>query len=385
MTSLPPPPPPPQQPHQHLAVRAVTAFIVLTPDHSTWRTVLAHAVQKAGDIAQHLRQQHYAVQSLRLITNPFSQYLDLSSSASALQDLDRIKTQLQQFETEDFSTLLQGTRIRFSIGAADTPEAIALVPSLIRSGGDLANTCVNVNLDDNNVLDHATLQLAAQTVVELSRTTPQGQGNFNFTINFNGPTLCPYFPAGFNTREMGNSIVVGLEYPNLLVHVLEQLVAPKGSNSIVSDGPSSKQHDWARARIVLQQEIETHVRAIVNVVEGHCGRLKKGGGFRFRGIDSSPAPSKHCQSMCRVVELLGVPRFGAAGTVEACAFLTRVFKSVGQGGGDGSGGQEKVPWVSLVGFSGLMFAALEDVGLAEAAAQGQYDIQHLLTYSAVCG
>lgn len=376
MTSvLLPPPPPPQQ---HLAVRAVTAFIVLSPDHSTWRTVLAHAVQKAGEIAQHLRQEHYAVQSLRLITNPFSQYLDVSSSASALQDLDRIKTQLQRFETKDFPTLLQGTRIRFSIGAADTPEAIALIPSLIRSGGDLANTCVNVNLDGNNVLDHATLQLAAQTVVELSQTTPHGQGNFNFTINFNGPTLCPYFPAGFNTREMGSSIVVGLEYPNLLVHVLEQLVAPTGSNSIVSDGPSSKQHDWARARKVLQHEIETHVRAIVNVAEAHCG---EGSGFRFRGVDSSPAPSKHCQSMCRVVELLGVPTFGAAGTVEACAFLTRVFKSVGQG----NGGEEKVPWVSLVGFSGLMFAALEDVGLADAAAKGQYDIQHLLTYSAVCG
>jgi uncharacterized protein (UPF0210 family) len=41
--------------------------------------------------------------------------------------------------------------------------------------------------------------------------------------------------------------------------------------------------------------------------------------------------------------------------------------------------------IPLVGFSGLMFAALEDSGLAAAAASGYYDIRNLLTYSAVCG
>ena len=76
--------------------------------------------------------------------------------------------------------------------------------------------------------------------------------------------------------------------------------------------------------------------------------------------------------MCRVVELLGVDNFGAAGTVEACAMLTRVFKSISSGG-------------PLVGFSGLMLACLEDDGLAAGAARGEFDIRALLTYSAVCG
>ena len=49
-------------------------------------------------------------------------------------------------------------------------------------------------------------------------------------------------------------------------------------------------------------------------------------------------------------QLLGVPYFGASGTVEASALLTRVFKA-----------QENV---QLQGFSGLMLAVTKDEGLA---------------------
>ena len=70
-------------------------------------------------------------------------------------------------------------------------------------------------------------------------------------------------------------------------------------------------------------------------------------------------------------KFLGVEYFGASGTVEASALLTRVFKSI--------------TGVSLVGFSGLMLAVTEDTGLAEATQKGEFDIRSLLTYSAVCG
>ncbi|CAE8656799.1 unnamed protein product, partial [Polarella glacialis] len=72
-----------------------------------------------------------------------------------------------------------------------------------------------------------------------------------------------------------------------------------------------------------------------------------------------------------VFELLGVSHFGAAGSVECAAFLTRVFKGL-QG-------------VQQVGFSGLMLTCLEDAGMAAGAAAGHYDVRALLQYSAVCG
>ena len=66
-------------------------------------------------------------------------------------------------------------------------------------------------------------------------------------------------------------------------------------------------------------------------------------------------------------QLLGVPYFGASGTVEASALLTRVFKA-----------QENV---QLQGFPGLMLSVTEDEGLAAAHA-AQFDIRALLTYTA---
>ncbi len=53
------------------------------------------------------------------------------------------------------------------------------------------------------------------------------------------------------------------------------------------------------------------------------------------------------------------------------ALLTKVFKGV-----------KSVP---LVGFSGLMLAVIEDLGLAQGTIEKNYDIRSLLTYSSVCG
>tara|TARA_B110000008_G_C16916578_1_gene542955 strand:- start:66 stop:644 length:579 start_codon:yes stop_codon:yes gene_type:complete len=125
----------------------------------------------------------------------------------------------------------------------------------------------------------------------------------------------------------------------------------------------------------MKNEIEKHLFKIIEKCK-KAADVSNDKIFRFAGIDSSPAPSKSVESMCRVIELLGVPHFGASGTTECCAMLTRLFKSLCQ---------NVTNPVPLVGFSGLMFAALEDQGLADAAGKGYYDIRNLLTYSAVCG
>ena len=124
-------------------------------------------------------------------------------------------------------------RIRFSIGAAKNIEELKLVPSLIKEAGDLANCSINIPISENNILDLELVTAGAEVCAALGKETERGEGNFNFTINFNGPQLCPYFPAGFNTKEQGESFVIGLEYPDLLVHLLEQMV-PAGCTNIVS-------------------------------------------------------------------------------------------------------------------------------------------------------
>ena len=53
---------------------------------------------------------------------------------------------------------------------------------MVRSGGDLANCCINIPIDDNNVVDADLIYHSAQVVKELGETTERGEGNFHHTI-----------------------------------------------------------------------------------------------------------------------------------------------------------------------------------------------------------
>jgi len=178
-------------------------------------------------------------------------------------------------------------------------------------------------------------------------------------VNFNCKPLIPYFPASYFDKSIANSFVIGLETPDLLVATLKEFNEhnPTLIHQDAFDG-------YYRA---LKNSLQHHVDQLARIIEDK--HLNKG--FEFAGLDSSAAPSKDCASMTEVYELMGVDYFGASGTVEASALLTRVFKSI--------------TGMPLVGFSGLMLALTEDSGLAKGSQLGQFDIRALLTYSSVCG
>ena len=286
------------------------------------------------------------------MTNPFGEYLDCSSLESALAGLLAVKAILDADDS--------GIRIRFAIGAARNAAELALVPQMIAAYGDLCNICVNVEADEAGLVDAQMCELAAAAVRELATTTERGEGNFNFTVNFACPPLIPYFPAGYLGSGDGGCFAIGLEHPDLLLSVLRPLRL--GEVSAAERGAA-----WSAAASTLRDAMEAHITPLVAAAR----EVSASTGVRFAGLDSSAAPSKEVSSMCSVFEALGIPHFGASGTVEAAAFLTRVFKSV--------------RGVDLVGFSGLMLTCLEDEGMAAGAAAGHYDIRALLQYSCVCG
>ena len=231
----------------------------------------------------------------------------------------------------------------------------ALLPELIAAYGDLCNACVNVPLDENGVLDNELIEQSVYAVQRIANITPRGEGNFNFTVNFNCKPFIPYFPAGYHLSHLSNSFVIGLETPDLLVEVLKSV--PKSPHN----------QFYADCYQAMSQALQYHVDQVLEMLSA----VKLSGEFEFAGIDSSAAPSKNCASMTKIYELMGLPYFGAAGSVEVSALLTKVFKSI-----------QRVP---LVGFSGLMLAVTEDLGLAEGTQKHYFDIRALLTYSAVCG
>ncbi|WP_455038906.1 DUF711 family protein, partial [Kingella denitrificans] len=118
-------------------VRAITAFTFLPRDTAQWHGILAEAKAQCDTLAAACQAQGYTVQSVRIVSNPFGEYLDTGSLHAAAQGLAEIRRILHELNQN-------GLRIRFAVGEARTNAEIALLPGLIAEYGDLCNACVNV-------------------------------------------------------------------------------------------------------------------------------------------------------------------------------------------------------------------------------------------------
>jgi hypothetical protein len=91
--------------------------------------------------------------------------------------------------------------------------------------------------------------------------------------------------------------------------------------------------------------------------------------LRYLGIDTSPAPGMDRSIGAAIEAMTGRP-FGQPSTLQACASITAVLKSLS---------------IRTCGYCGLMLPVLEDPVLAQRAEERRYGIQELLLYSTVCG
>eukprot|EP01043_Picozoa_sp_COSAG02_P009303 COSAG02_NODE_314_length_24915_cov_18.575596_3_plen_184_part_00 len=132
------------------------------------------------------------------------------------------------------------------------------------------------------------------------------------SANFACPPLIPYFPASYLGSGDASCFAIGLEHPDLLLDVLTPLRL--GEVSAAQRGAA-----WSDAAIKLRAAMEEHINPLVAAARD----VSADTGVLFAGLDSSAAPSKDVSSMCSVFEALGVSHFGASGTIEAAAFLTR--------------------------------------------------------------
>jgi len=330
-------------------IRAITSFITLNKDKSTWKDELIKASFFGGTLADEFQRNEYDVQSIRIVTNAFGEYLDTSSLTDARKDMQYLSDILNSKDMPKY-------RIRFAIGEAKTLNEISLLPQLIREFGDICNACVNVPADDLGIINKDLTLHCAKAIQEISKITPRGEGNFNFTVNYNCKPLIPYFPASYHNSSDENCFALGLQNSDLLVAALKSLKKDKNHNKNLKNSFN-----------IMQESLQFHATNIINITNEFNHKYKTS----FAGIDSSAAPSKDTSSIVEIYKLLGVAYFGAAGTLEASALLTRLFKSI--------------KGCPLIGFSGLMLALVEDQGLADSSLNDEFEIRSLLHYSSVCG
>ncbi len=334
-------------------VRTITSFITLSKDKSSWAEKIKKTTTFANSLSNQFDKNNYEVQSLRIVTNAFGEYLDTSSLENTINDMAKLEAIIKNLPMDNM-------RIRFAIGEAKTDKEIEMIPKLICKFGDLSNFCVNIGVDSLGIPDNNKTKLCAKIVKIIGQTSKSGEGNFNFTVNYNCKPLIPYFPASFHNSSDEDYFVIGLETPDLLVEALKTLNIEKNHNL-----------KYKKSYEIMNKALQYHIDNILEITNDFTYTNKNTNKILFKGIDTSAAPSKNCSSLVDVYKLLGVDYFGAAGTVEASSLLTKVFKNIQN--------------CELAGFSGLMLAVIEDTGLAQATKDNLFDIRSLLTYSSVCG
>jgi len=315
-----------------MKIRTITCGTDLSPRLNK-KTIsrLGTFLQKARGVFE---KENIPVQTVRLTSQAWSSYLahkKLSAKIRYMQDLE---------------VLCREYRIDFaSVGSVIEPSNIKIIPAML-SATSIISTSALIGKRSTGIDFHAGAA-AAKAILEISRCTPKGFGNFRFAGIANCPPDIPFFPASYHQGKTCFSI--GLECSDLVIKAFKRAKTMQ------------------KAGYQLKKYLEKPLKKIVY----HAEKLSRKEKIFFKGIDVSPAPSlKKNESITRAFEGLGLGKFGGPGTLVIAVLLTGVLKSL---------------VVKKCGYCGLMLPILEDHGLAQKWGRGEINIENLLALSSVCG
>ncbi len=315
-------------------VRTITAFV--TVDRSRYQIDFSEAISFLRKAQTTFEQNGYTVQSLRIATQPFSEYTADMSRDDALRFF------------KNLDALAQQEKIIIAIGPAyltgeDGDAQAALLADILQNTKSLNGTVAVANKD---VVNWPAVRAAARVMKQLSEHTPHSEGNFHFAAIANVPAYSPFFPAAYHTGA-GHQFAVGLESANTVAAAFNGAADMANAKRRLIDLYFPQSFDI--------EDIGEKLDAMFN--------------WSYLGLDLSPAPGKDA-SIGAAIEALSKQPVGTSGTLTAVATVTAALKEIG---------------AHKVGYSGLMLPVMEDSRLAERWNAGLLSLDALLSYSAVCG
>jgi len=313
-------------------VRAITAFIHI--DAQNYVTQIEGTMQFLNGAREAYRGAGFEVEGVRIVTQPFTQYIAGMKREEALAFFRKL------------NDLAAGLQYNPNIGIAmvgdgDDTSSLDLLATV------LATTRLNASLSvaaEDGVHWNA-IREAARLIKNVAERSPHGGGNFNFAATAMVKPYGPFYPGAYHLGA-GKTFAVGLEGANVVGDVFARYRDPREAEKQLAD---------ALAR---------HMRD----AEAVASRVAATSGWTYAGIDPTPAPLGDV-SIGRAIESFTGGPFGVSGTMTAAGIITRAVQSVP---------------VKRVGYSGLMVPVLEDNLLAKRWAEGTYNLDSLLAYSAVC-
>jgi uncharacterized protein (UPF0210 family) len=316
-------------------VRAITGFVRL--DRVSYERQVADTLLVLKAARSGFEKRGYQVETLRIVTQPLAELVAGQSDAEALKFLKAL----------DDLSVKQGFLPNVGPGMmsdADDPRAMHLLQQVL---SNLPNIEASAIMAGEDGIHWKVIREAAGLVRYVTDHSVNSQGNFNFTGTAMLKPLGPFYPGAYHTGA-GKQFSLGFEGANVVREVFARTHG-----------------DFDAAVTELTRQLTVHAK----VGEAIGEQVAATTGWAFMGVDPTPAPLADV-SIGAAMESYTGGKFGSSGTLTAALVITSAVKSVP---------------VKQIGYSGLMVPVMEDKLLAQRWAEGAYNTDDLLAYSAVCG
>jgi uncharacterized protein len=316
-------------------VRAITGFVRL--DRATYAQQIAEALSVIRAAKSEFEKQGYEIETLRIVTQPLAELVSGQSDAEALRFL------------KAFDDLSVKEKFLPSVGPAmmrdsDDPKTMHLLAQVLST---LPNINSNAIMAADDGIHWKVIRETAALVRYVTDHSVHSQGNFNFAGTAMLKPLGPFYPGTYHTGA-GKQFSLGFEGANV---VKEVFMRTHGN------------FDASVAELTKQLTVHSKVGEAIGE------KVAASSGWAFMGVDPTPAPLGDV-SIGAAMEAYTGAKFGSSGTMTAALIITTAVKAVP---------------VKQIGYSGLMVPVMEDKLLAKRWAEGAYNVDDLLAYSAVCG
>jgi len=316
-------------------VRAITAFVRL--DRQRYQGQIGDALLVLREVKARFEATGYDVETIRITTQPLA---ELVAGLSEDQALGFLREFDQMAAKEGFIPNVGPAMMRDS----DDPAMMRLLERALSTLPRIQGSAI---IADDAGIHWKTIHYTAELVKYVSEHSPHSQGTFSFTATAMLKPLGPFYPGSYHTGA-GRQFAMGFEGAGI---VLDVFAKDKGN-------PDAALADLTAA-------LARHA----SVAEQVGNQVAAETGWSYVGVDPTPAPLGDV-SIGAAIEAFTGARFGSSGTLTAARIITAAVKAVP---------------AKQVGFSGLMVPVMEDKLLSQRWAEGTYNMDSLLAYSAVCG
>ena len=316
-------------------VRAITAFVRLNP--ATYGAQISDALVVLRAVQSQFAKQGYETQTLRIVTQPLA---DLVQGQPETQALAYLKNLDELGGKENFIPNIGPAMMRDT----DDPRTMRLLEKALLTLPHIQSSAI---IADNDGIHWKVIHESAALAHGLTEHSPNSEANFRFTATAMLKPYGPFYPGAYHNGA-GKQLSIGFEGANIVQEVFARTHG-----------------DFSRSVQELTRQLTVHAR----VAEDIGQRVAATSGWQFMGVDPTPAPLGDV-SIGAAIETYTGAKFGSSGTMTAALIITTAVKAVP---------------VKQVGYSGLMVPVMEDRLLAQRWAEGTFNTDDLLAYSAVCG